>query len=786
MVGSTLGFYRLLSRLGAGGMGEVYRAHDERLQRDVAIKVLPPATFQDQSARTRLLREARAAAALNHPAICTIYEVGEASGHAYIAMELIDGRPLRDTTRGTGHPINDVVLVGLQIADALVHAHARHIVHRDLKSANVIITADGRAKVLDFGLARRVGEPDGGEADVETRATLTQPGAVLGTLAYMSPEQLRGEVADHRADLWALGVVLYELATGRLPFTASSEFELSSRILNEPPTPLPELVPVGLRVVIEKCLEKTRIRRYQGANEVRAALEAIQTGHGSSPISSLRYHVTRRPWAVAAAIVTLVAVAGALSIDPIRALLPGDVFRVESLAVLPLENLSGDATQDYFADGLTEVLSTDLARLGALKHVTARSSVMRYKGTTKPPAEIARELNVNALLTGSMLRAGDRISIAVQLLDPATGNQVWTNRYDNDVRDVLTVGNEIVAAIVREMHAQLSPAERTRLASPRPVNPEAFEAYLKGRFHWLKQTREDYDLAERYYQLAADKDPGYALAYAGLASVWMMRSDAGWLPSSETFPKASALMDKAFALDDDLPDLYVALGNHLVTTQWDWAGAERAYRRAITLNPNSADGHFFLADILLVTGRAAEWEREIKRALELDPLNSFNRSFYGWHLNFRGRYDEAITIFNEQLPSGPNKATNYYGLWGAYFRKAQWAAAATAAREYYLAIGDDAFADAIGAVHDDASYRIAMRRAALVMARRAKQTFVPASRIARMFAHAGDAQSAFDWLERAYQQREGAMMRLGVSWDWLDLHDDPRFHDLMKRMNLPM
>src|SRR5688500_794148 len=562
MVGSTLGFYRLLNKLGAGGMGEVYRAHDERLQRDVAIKVLPPATFQDETARTRLLREARAAAALNHPAICTIYEVGEAGGHVFIAMELVDGRPLRDSTRGSGLPVTDVLRIGMQIADALAHAHARHIVHRDLKSANVVITADGRAKVLDFGLARRVAGHDGPDADVETRATLTQPGTVVGTLAYMSPEQLRGEVADHRADIWALGVVLYELATGRLPFSAPSGFELSSRILSEPPAPVPAAVPVALRAVIEKCLEKSRDRRYQSANEVRAALEAIQTGV-TPAISTLRYQLSHRPWLAAAAIVTVVAVAGLLSIDRLRERWSGDGFRVESLAVLPLENLSGDATQEYFADGLTEVLSTDLARLGALKHVTARGSVMRYKGTTKAPADIARELNVDALVTGSMLRAGDRISITVQLLDPATGNQVWTNRYEDNLRDVLTVRDEIVSAIVREIHAQLSPAERARLAAARPINPEALEAYLKGRFHWLKQTREDYDLAERYYQLAADKDPTYALAYAGLASVWMMRSDTGLLPSSETYPKASALMDKAFALDDNRPALHVALGNHL-------------------------------------------------------------------------------------------------------------------------------------------------------------------------------------------------------------------------------
>lgn len=782
--GTTLGAYRIERLIGRGGMGEVYLVYDTTLHRRVALKVVgSPAG--GEPAHARLLREARNAAALNHPSICTIHEVGDANGSAFIAMEYVDGRPLSDSLRDGALPLEDVIRYGIQAADALAYAHDHGVVHRDFKAANVMATATGSLKIVDFGLARRA---DASIANASTMGSVVPAGVAAGTPYAMAPEQVRGEPADARTDIWALGVLLHEMASGRQPFRASTSPELFSSILRDAPAPLPSSVPTVLRLVIERCLEKEPKRRYEHARDVRVALEAIQAG--SVPLwRTWRAGIRRRPRVAAAAagfaIVTLLVAA---NVGGVRERLSGTPPATQpiKLAVLPFENLSGDATQEYFADGLTEVLSTDLARLGALKHVTARGSVMRYKGTTKAPADIARELNVNALLTGSMLRAGDRLSITVQLLDPATGNQVWTNRYENDLRDVLTVRNEIVTAIVREIHAQLSPAERARLASARTINPEAFEAYLKGRFHWLKQTREDYDVAERYYQLAADKDPAYALAYAGLASVWMMRSDTGLLPSTETFPKASALMDKAFALDDNLPDLHVALGNHLATTQWDWNGAERAYRRAIELNPNSADGHFFLADVLLTTGRAAEWEHEITRALELDPLNAFNRSFYGWHLNFRGRYDEAVAVFNELLPTGPNKASNYYGLWGAHYRKAQWGAAATAARDYYLTIGDRAFADAIGTARDEVSYRAGMRRAAVAMEQRATERHVPANRIARMFAHAGDAQSAFKWLERAYRQREGAMMRLGVSWDWLELRDDPRFHDLMKRMKLPM
>ncbi len=781
MIPGQLGHYRIVEKLGAGGMGEVYRAHDEQLDRDVAIKLLPASSIKDPAARARLLREARAAAALNHPTICTIHEVGEAEEQAYIAMELVYGKPLSERVHGQALPLDEVLRNGGQIADALAHAHERQIVHRDLKSANVLMTSDGRVKVLDFGLAKKMSALE--VAETTQALGLTEPGALVGTLAYMAPEQLRGEPADARSDLWALGVVLYEMAVGKRPFSGQSGFELSSDILNRPRAPFPRNVPVALRAVIDKCLEKQPVRRYQQASEVRAALEAIQAGT-ATPWSGLVYRLARRPWfAAGVGVAVLAAVLTGLNLERIRTRWLGGTPRIESLAVLPLENLSGDSTQDYFADGMTEVLSTDLARLGALRRVTARGSVNPYKGTSKPPADIARELNVDALVTGSVLRSGGRVSITAQLLDPATGVQLWTNRYERDLQDVLVLRNEIVSAIVREIDAQLSPGEQQRLASARSVNPEAFEAYLKGRFHWYKQTREDYDLAERYYQLALDKDPNYALAYAGLASVWFMRGDAGFQPPRETFPKATTFMAKAVALGDDVADLHVALGNYKSVTEWDWAGSERELQRALELNPNLAEAHFFYGHLLLVTKRIEESNREMQRGLELDPLNDFHRSFYGWHLNYLHRYDEAIPIFQKLLPTGPNRASNYLGLWGAYYRKGMHEQALMAAKDYFVATGDREFADALGT--DRAAYRAGMKRAGDVMVERSKDKHVPAIRIARMFAHAGDKDSALRWLERAYENREPAMMRLGVFWDWLDLHPEPRFQELLRRMKLP-
>ncbi len=682
--------------------------------------------------------------------------------------------------------MDDVLSYGTQIADALAHAHARGVVHRDLKSANVVITADKRVKVLDFGLAKRMSGPElRANTQCLTGVSLTERGAIAGTIEYMAPEQLRGEPADARSDLWALGVMLYEMSAGTKPFRGQSSFEVSSNILSQPRSPFPPTVPIALRAVIDKCLEKDPARRYQTASEVSASLQAVQAGHASR-WTSLRHQLAQRPRLLTAMTGLLLAVVlTGLNLEPIRRRWQGTARPVESLAVLPMANLSGDPAQDYFADGITEVLSTDLGRLGGLKRVIARGSVMRYKGTSKPLEDIARELKVDVLVTGSVLRSGDHVSITAQLLDPATGAQLWTNRYERSLQDVLVLRNEIVSAIVREIRMKLSPAEAARLASAAPVNTEAFEAYLKGRFHWLKQTRDDYDLAERYFESALAKDPAYALAYAGLSSVWMMRGDAGFQPPGETFPKARAFMAKAFELDDSLAELHVALGNHLAAVQWDWAGAEREYRRAIDVNPNLADAHFFYGDMLLTLKRSDEWNREIQRALELDPLADFMWSFYGWHLNYVGRYEEAIPIFKRLLPTGPNKASNHLGLWGAYYRKSMYGQAIASARDYFASAGDGEFIDALGAGGDAGAYRAAMKRTGEAMAVRSRQRHVPAIRIARMFAHAQDTDSALQWLERAFENHESPMARLAVFWDWHGLRSDPRFQDLLRRLNLP-
>lgn len=788
VIGSTLGHYRILKKIGAGGMGEVYRAHDELLDRDVAIKMLPSTTFSDALARARLLREARSAAALNHANICTIHEVGEAEGRLYIAMELVEGQSLSDALTEDGLPPDSVLRYGSQIADALAHAHEHQVVHRDLKCANIVVTTEGQVKVLDFGLAKRLTGEELNQATTQSLASVTERGAVMGTLAYMAPEQLRGETADARSDIWALGVVLYEMTTGTRPFQGRTGFELSSAILNHASAPLPAHAPPALSAVVERCLRKEPGQRYQRAGEVRAALESIRSG--TVPLRPVRrYRLISPRWLVpAAAALALLALLVSLNVGGLRTRIPGTSRspKIESLAVLPFENLSGDSNQDYLASGIHEALITDLTHLSGIRKVIARSSVARYEKNEPPLLQIAKELGVDAIITGSVIRSGDRVQVTAHLIDATTQEQLWADRYEREMRDALVLEDDIVRSITTSIRLQLTPNEKARLASAPAIDPEAYDAYLKGRFHELKQTRDDFDLAERYYRFALEKDPNYALAYAGLGGVTMARSDAGFQPPGETFPKAIAFMQKAVSLDDSSAEVHVWMANGMTSINWDFPGAEREFKRALELNPKDADAHFFYADMLICTKRNEQWKREMQIALELDPLNEFKKSFYGWHLNYLHRYDEAIPVFQKLLSTGPNKGSNYLGLWGAYYKKGKYDEATTAAKSYFITINEQGFADALGGDSGEAAYKAAMRRVGEMMAAESAHRHVPAIRVARMFAHAGDIDAAMQWLEKAYQERESPLIRTAVFWDWDSLRSDPRFKDLLRRMNLPL
>lgn len=783
MLGQQLGHYRILEKIGAGGMGEVYRAHDEQLDRDVALKVLPAHALTDEIARARLLREARAAAALNHPHICTIHEVGEAGGQAYIAMELVEGKPLSALVPGQGLPVETVLRFGSQIADALAHAHERRIVHRDLKSANVVITPEGRAKVLDFGLAKRISGEELAEATTRSQASLTQAGALIGTVPYMAPEQLRGQPADARSDVWALGVMLYEMVAGARPFQGQTSFELSSAILNQVPPPLSPAVPTELGAVIERCLAKEPGQRYQQGSEVRAALEAVQSGAAIPAWPTWKYALSRRRWlALVAALAAVFAVVAALNFERLRTRLTGGAPRIRSLAVLPLENLSGDKEQDYFADGMTEELITNLAKISALK-VISRTSMMQYKGTKKPLPQIAKELNVDALIEGSVLREGGQVRITAQLIQASTDQHLWAESYQRDLRGVLALQGEIASVIADKVRAALTPAERTRLASARPVNPEAYEAYLKGVQSVYKVTPQDNDTALAYYELALKKDPNYAPAYAGIALLWAGSEKSGYTAPREAGPKAKAAALKAVELDNTLAQAHSALATVNFFYEWDWAGAEAEFKRAIELNPNDPEARALHSFYLINMKRPEEGIAEIQRALELDPLNSWFQAVYADDLVLVGRDDEAMVQYRKALRMSSGLPWLRGSISQILFRKAKYEESLAEMKAYYA--GDREMEEALPQGYAQSGYSGAMRRAADILAARAHKTYVGPGDVATLYAMAGEKAQALTWLEKGLEVHDPSAPQYSLDPVYGTLRSDPRFQALVRRMNLP-
>ena len=792
MISGTLGHYRILQKLGEGGMGVVYRAHDEQLGRDVAIKVLPASSFRDASARARLLREARAAAALNHPNICTIHEVGEAEGQAYIAMELVQGEPLSARlARGPSLP-DEVLRYGLQLADALAHAHERNIIHRDLKSANVIITPEGRAKVLDFGLAKRVSGEELAEAATlsGTEATLTRPGAVVGTLAYMAPEQFRGQAADARSDIWALGVVLHEMAAGARPFQGRTGFDLSSAILKEPPAPLPPEVRPEVKAVVGRCLEKEPTRRYQRASELRAALEAVQSGTAIAPAPS---RPLPRRWLLAlagGALALIIAVLLALNAGGLRDRLLGRPAeqRIQSLAVLPLENLSRDPEQDYLVEGMHEALITDLAKLGGFKKVIARSSVQRYRRSDKPLPQIGRELGVDAVITGSVLRSGDRMRITAQLINAATEENLWADSYERQLRDILTVQNEIVSAITRGVKLRLTPQQQARLAGSRPVNPEAHEAYLKGMFYLNKFTPEGFQKGLAYLQQAIDKDPANGRAYAGLALAY---SEIGHTPAAppDALLKAKAAALKALELDPTLAEAQEALAEVKVYSDrdYDWAGAEQAFRRALELNPNLPQAHGHYGWYHLLFGRKQEAIAEMKRAVEIDPLDPLYSTWLAEHYMGLwlapadpGQFEQGMDLLRKVLELNPEFPVALHDLGRGYAAKHMYKEAIAAQQKAKQVSPEWGWALGITYAMTGQTGEARKLLAELEKGTNTWNTFC----IAEIYSVLGEKDKAFQWLEKAFEQRHSWTPWIRVNPSFAPLRGDPRFKDLLRRMNL--
>jgi TolB-like protein len=598
----------------------------------------------------------------------------------------------------------------------------------------------------------------------------------------MSPEQLRSQDADVRSDLWALGVTLYEMVAGARPFQGQSGFELTSAILNQAPRPLPSQVPAELGAVIERCLEKEPGKRYQQAGEVRAGLSAIQAGV-VAPWVAWRYRLTRHRWlaSTVGALVLLLIVA-AVSLDWLRTRIRGGAPQIRSLAVLPLENLSGDKEQEYFADGMTEELITNLAKISALK-VISRTSVMLYKGSKKPLPQIARELNVDALIEGSVLREGGQVRITAQLIQAATDQHLWAESYQRDLRGVLALQGEIAGAIADKVRGAVTPTERARLAGARPVNPEAYDACLKGMQSVYKFTPQDMDAALEYFELALKKDPNYAPGYAGIVYVWIGRDQIGYTAPREGGPKAKAAALKAVELDSTLAQAHYSLALVDFLYEWDWAGAEAEFKRAIELNPNYPDARAQYSHYLLIMKRPEEAMAQGQRALELDPLNG---AFLGWYaagMNFVGRYDEAIAQSRKaiRMSTGPGFAHSVLST--AFFKKGLYEEAFAEIKEYYA--GDRETEEALTQGYAQSGFSGAMRRAADAFAARSRKTYVaPAADVACNYAAAGEKAQALDWLEKGLEVRDPTMPYLNLFPEYEGLRNSPRFQALLRKMNL--
>jgi serine/threonine protein kinase/Tfp pilus assembly protein PilF len=779
--GATLGRYRIDRLVGRGGMGSVYLAFDATLQRRVALKVLD-APADEAGARARLLREARNAAALSHPGICTIHEVGEANGTAFIAMEFVEGRTLRDRLDEGRLPLEDAVRYGALAADALAYAHAHGVIHRDVKAGNAIVSGPDRLTIVDFGLARRV---DGTAAEAGRSASSLVPlGIAAGTPYAMAPEQVRGEAADDRTDVWGLGVLLYEMVGGARPFAADSLAELYSSILRDPPPALGDAVPAGIAAVIARCLAKDRDHRPQ-ARLVRDALMA--PGRHALPRLGFRRRTSRWLGAATTLVLAIVAAVG-LNLGGLRDRLRGaSPAPPITLAVLPFENLTGDPSQEYLSDGLTDELISQLGRLQPARlHVIARTSSMRFKHSDVPLDRIGQALGVEYVVEGSARRQADRLRVTATLVRVSDQTQRWSRSFDRTLAGVVGLQTDVAEAVAGALTLTLVPDARRDASRTALVNPEAYEAYLAGRSHVMRLTRPDLDTAEQYFNLALAKDPSYALAYVGLAHVWTGRQQMQFAPTATTTPRIREAASRALALDEQLPEAHLLLGITAAWTDWDWPAAEREFTRAIELRPNYAEARAYYAHYLLIRNRRAEADEQMTRALALDPLSEFVRSFHAVSLFMAARYEESSSELRRVLETNPHSPMALAVLPQSLHYLGRLDEALDQERARWQARGDKEVEDALTAGFVAGGYAGAMRRAADLLAGRAKTQKVLCVAVANLYARAGQQDDVeMDWLEAAVDAHDPNVPYLGIAPNFAHLAAQPRFRRLLERVNLP-
>jgi eukaryotic-like serine/threonine-protein kinase len=762
-IGQTLDHYQITGPLGKGGMGEVYQARDLKLDRGVAIKVLPEEFARDADRVTRFQREAKLLASLNHPNICTIYDIDKHAGQHFIAMELLEGRTLKQHMLGQQLQVDEILTVALEVIDALEAAHAKGIIHRDLKPMNLFITASGHAKILDFGLAKLVpGRPAGGtgdrDSDLPTETAgeqLTGAGMAIGTVAYMSPEQALGKELDARTDLFSLGVVLYEMATGKLPFRGDTPAAQFDSLLHQAPTSSMRLnpeVPDALERIISKALEKDRQVRYQLAGDLLADLKRLKRECDSGGAAK-----------------------ASGSIVPLR---------LPSLAVLAFTNMSADKENEYFCDGLSEDIINALCNIQELR-VAARTSAFAFKGKELDIREVGKKLDVGTVLEGSVRKSGQRLRITAQLINVADGYHIWSSQFDREMKDIFDIQEEISLAIVDQLKLKLLKGEKEKILKRATEDHEAYDLYLKGRYFWYRRYEKGLQKGLQYFQQAIEKDPGYALPHVGIADTFAILGFFGFMPPRQAFLRAKEAAKKALQIDPEVAEAYASLGWIATMYDWDWQTAESHFLKAIQLKPEYALAHHWYGVYLSYMGRPDESIREMQKACELEPLEPANPTHLGLAFHFARDFDQSMEVLRKVMESDPEFWIAYWFYSGNLLAKKMWGEAIAMLQKLVeltagsaLALSTLSFAYGSAGMKDEA-FKILERLDA-----QAKDRYVGFIWRAFVWMGLGENNKALGNMEKAYLERESLIVPI-KAWPIMDsLRMEPRFQDMLKKMNL--
>jgi serine/threonine protein kinase/tetratricopeptide (TPR) repeat protein len=787
MIGQTISHYRILEQLGAGGMGVVFKAQDSRLERAVALKFLPEKLAQQPLALERFRREARAASALNHPGICTIYDIGEQDGQTFIAMEFIDGETLRSHIHGKPLPLEELLELGIQIAEALEAAHAEGIIHRDIKPANIFVTKRGRAKVLDFGLAKLVPkgiDNAGAESDGESSDSNSIVGIISGTPSYMSPEQVRGDGLDPRTDIFSFGLLLYEMATGRQAFGGSAGGVIIEAVLTRPPVPVRSInssIPLRLEEIIDKAVHKDRAQRYQHVADIQADLQRLKReidsgarlGGESSESNTSSFSSTG-------------AGSSQTSTGNRGGLRPERRSKViDSIAVLPFDNTSRDPEHEYLSDGITASLINNLATIPKLR-VMAQSTVFRFKGREIDPQAVGRDLNVRAVLTGRMIQSGGSLRIGAELVDVATGSQLWGAQYDRKRGDIFAIQDEISNEISGKLRLQLTRAQRKRLTRRHTEDPEAYRIYLKGRHHWNRWTEEGFYKAIEYFEQAVQEDREYALAYAGLADSYVLLGWNSYLPPKDAFPKGKAAALKALQFDPDLGEAHTPLAAVLWLHDWQWQEAQKEFQRSLGLNPSYPTANHWHAEYVMTMGRPLEAIAEMKKSQTLDPLSLIINVAIGWANYMARRYDEALEQLLQTVELDPNYPVTCWILGLLYRATGRYELAITEGEKgAKLSGGSPVMRAALAHSYGKAGRTKEALQILDDLTKLANHKYVASHFFAGIHIGLGENNRALEYLEKSYEEHSHWLIYLHIDPSMDDLRNDPRFQDLLMRVGLP-